>query len=314
MNKTLGFSIACYRGDIPLLRGCLASIKYFAPDAPICLIADGDFSTRSFEKEYGTVTIRKADVRNKDLRKWSFGYGLTKMVGLWESPFERFVHVDADAVLWGDIRKNIPSGNLDFVFNEPHEMITEKVQCSQYFDPKLVFTRFPHFPWQHCPFFNSGVFMVKRDVLDLDEYMRLLEFQRATPDAFLAGEQGILNFMVFNAFHSHALIASSAHLQSVIPVLTKSELQSRFRIENGQPVPWIQPSTIHWAGPKPWSGNLQIFREPMDYFRMLGAKSSPLLSHSVMDKSLAIDEWWHREGPKKIAKLRNGVKCLIGRR
>lgn len=34
MSKSLGFSIAAYREGLPLLRGCLASIKHFAPDAP----------------------------------------------------------------------------------------------------------------------------------------------------------------------------------------------------------------------------------------------------------------------------------------
>jgi hypothetical protein len=107
----MGFSVACYRGDIPLLRGCLASIRYFAPDAPICLIADGDFSTKEFEKVYGVQVIRRKDVRNPDLKKWSFGFGITKMIGFWESPFDIVFHVDADAVLWGDIRKNLPQEN-----------------------------------------------------------------------------------------------------------------------------------------------------------------------------------------------------------
>ena len=317
MSETLGFSVACYRGDVPLLRGCLASIRHFAPDAPICLIADGDFSTRTFEKIYGVTTIRRKDVRSPDLRKWSFGYGLTKMIALWESPFERFLHIDADAVLWGDIRKNIPLGDFDFVFNEPHELITDAIQRSQYFDPTLMSPRFDLFPWQDCTFFNSGVFATKRNLLDLDDYMRLLEHQRAVPKALLAGDQGILNFMVFNKLHRGEITATSTHLQSVVPVLSKQELESRFQFKGSHPVPWVKPSVVHWAGPKPWRANTEIFRQPMDYFRTLGAQSSSKLS--MLDSlfpahtSMAIDEWSHRVAPKKVAQIKGFIKRLIGR-
>ncbi|TDU71393.1 hypothetical protein EI77_02517 [Prosthecobacter fusiformis] len=311
MIEELGFSIACYHGDLPLLRGCLASIKYFAPDAPICLITDGNFSTRSLERDYSAVTLRRADVRNKDLQKWSYGYGLTKMVGLWESPFERFVHIDADAVLWGDIRKNIPPGNFDFVFNEPHEIITEKIQCAQYFDPTLVFPIFPYFPWRDCPFFNSGVFVTRRDLFDMDEYMRLLEFQRVTPGSLLAGEQGILNFMVFNALHTGRLTAASTHLQSAVPVLAKPELESRFRFENGHPVPWFQPTVIHWAGPKPWADNLEIFRDPMDHFRDIATKGSLLHALLPGTRYAEFDEWMCRDVLKSLANLKKQVKNFI---
>ena len=94
MSNDLGFSLACYRGDVPLLRGCLASIKYFAPEAPICLVIDGDFDSRPFEKRYGVQCIRRRDVRHPELKKWSFGAGITKLVAFWESPFERIFHME----------------------------------------------------------------------------------------------------------------------------------------------------------------------------------------------------------------------------
>lgn len=80
MFNEIGFSVACHKGDVPLLRGCLASIKYFAPDAAICLVIDTDFDSRPFEKRYGVTTIRRRDVRHTGLRQWSFGPGITKLV------------------------------------------------------------------------------------------------------------------------------------------------------------------------------------------------------------------------------------------
>jgi len=32
MSHDIGFSVACHKGDVPLLRA-LASIRYFAPDS-----------------------------------------------------------------------------------------------------------------------------------------------------------------------------------------------------------------------------------------------------------------------------------------
>ena len=72
MSDEIGFSVACHKGDVPLLRGCLASIRYFAPDAPICLIIDGNFDSRPFEKRYGVSCIRKHDVLSEKLKKLSF--------------------------------------------------------------------------------------------------------------------------------------------------------------------------------------------------------------------------------------------------
>ena len=199
-NSKIGFSVTCYRGDYPLAKACVASIRYFAPDAPILVIADGDFPTKDIERAYGVKVLRRRDVQNDELRQYSFGgYGYSKLIAFWEAPFDIIVHVDADAVLWGDIRKNLPSGDWDVVFNEPHEVITPFIQRTQYFDPERIFDHIPPFPWQGCPFFNTGVIVVRRGVLDLDEYMRLLQLHREYPELMPCGEQGILNILVFRA-------------------------------------------------------------------------------------------------------------------
>jgi len=311
-QPTLGFSVACYRGDIPLLRGCLASVKYFAPDAPICLIADGDFSTREFERAYGVQVIRKKDVQNPDLRKWSFGYGITKMIALWESPFEWVFHLDADMVLWGDIRKNLPQQPWDFVYNEPHEVITDEIQKSQYFDPEKLFQFVPSFPWQDRPYFNSGSWCAKRGVFDLDEYLTLLEVYRKHPDVVFT-DQGIMGVMAFRAASANKMKVREAHLQTNVPVFTKNELAARFYMDENGPVLGERPTSIHWAGPKPWVTNREVFRKPMDYFRKLGAASSALLSKLPPEISLTADEWHHRLLPGKVAKAKRMIKQSIGR-
>ncbi len=311
MKGTLGFSVSCYRGDIPLLRGCLASIKYFAPDAPICLIADGDFSTKSFEKQYGVEVIRRKNVKNPDLRKWSFGFGISKMIAFWESPFDVVFHVDADAVLWGDVRKNLPAGDWDVVFNEPHEDITSYIQNTQYFDPRRIFDHIPEFPWEGNPYFQAGIVCVRKNSLDLDFYIRMLEMQRKHPDVFVNGDQGILNILVFSAARAGKIAVLPAHIQSVVPVLSHEELENRFRLVNGIPQSWIQPTIIHWAGPKPYKSNKNAFSVPMDYFREIGMRESGLLGCLPTDVAMKWDEWLCRKAPRHWRSFKNGVKRAL---
>jgi len=314
MSSELGFSVACHKGDLPLLRGCLASIKYFAPDAPICLVIDKNFDSRPFEKRYGITAIRRRDVRHPGLRQWSFGPGITKLVAFWEAPFERIFHIDADAVLWGDVRQNVPDSDWDVVFNEPHEEITDFIQRTQYFDPELIFKHIEPFAWQGNPYFQAGVLCVRRGALDVDGYLQMLEGQRKHPDVFINMDQGILNILVFRAVKDCRIHAISTHLQSVVPVLSKAELGGRFLFYNEQPVPWIKPTVIHWAGPKPYTINPDVFSLPMDYFREIGMREFGLPGWVPAKAAMRADEIWHRDFPQVVSRLKRVVKKAIGRR
>ena len=312
MSNELGFSVACHLGDVPLLRGCLASIKYFAPDAPICLIIDGDFDTRPFEKRYGVLSIRKKDVRHPELRRLSFGYGVTKMPALWEGPFERVLHVDADAVLWGDIRKNLPAEDWDFVHNEPHEVITDYIQRTQYFDPDKVFDHIEYFDWQENPYFNSGIFACRRGCLDLDEYLRMLRLQETNAGMFFQ-DQAYLNIMVFRASQAGRLKRHMVHFQTCVPATEKDELNREFKLSDGHPLLISQPTAIHWAGPKPYKTNPDVFSLPMDYFREIGMREFGLPKRFPAELAMRLDEFQCRDVPRKILKAKQFVKKLIGR-
>jgi hypothetical protein len=310
----IGFSVSCYKGDVPLLRGCLASIRYYAPDAPICLVIDGDFDSRPLERRYGLSTIKRRDVRYPELRRWCFGYGCTKMVAFWESPFEIVIHLDADAVMWGDIRKNIPDFEWDFVHNEPHEEINEFIQKTQYFDPNYVFEYIDKFDWQGNPYFNTGIFLFKRGIFDIDEFCRLMLAREKAAEKFGAGEQGILNIMVFRAIKEGRLKVKQAHLQSAVPVLSKPELESRFQLLDGKPVPWVQPTVVHWAGPKPYMTNPDVFSLPMDYFREIGMREFGLPGWVPAKAAMRADEIWHRDVPRVFTNAKRIVKKMIGRK
>lgn len=311
MRDSLGFSVSCYRGDLPLLRGCLASIRTFAPDAPICVFTDGDFSISRLARVFNIIHIPRSAVRNPLLRKRSYGYGLTKMVALWEAPFERIIHVDADAVLWGDIRLNLPLGYWDFVYNEPHEVITDTIQRQQYFSPELISPLLEKFDWKNRPYFNTGVFAARVGCLSLDSYLQCLDFLESNYDSFPCMDQGILSLMVFKALDSGFITAQQAHLQTVVPVLDPVDLNRSFAFKTNQPVLLNRPTVIHWAGPKPYIYDNHPFSTPMHYFRFKSMVYCGLPRWMPPQLALRLDEMLSRLIPRFIAGLKQKLRSLI---
>ena len=275
INKSteFGITLSCFQGDYPFVKGCCASIRAYQKQIPICLIADGAFSVDDLKGQYGVTVLYPDDV-NPKLRV-SCGYGLTKMIAFWHSPFERFMHVDSDTIWWGDVLQDLPWREYDIIYNEPHEVITPEIQKSQYFDPDKLFARVPNFPWKGWPYFNTGSFVARRGILDLDEYLWLLELQQEQHDIFISGEQGILNYMIFRRVAGGEITALPWPLQAVVPVIASRDLRRRFQFHRGQPV--LNDSdrrVIHWAGRKPYLVRNSVFLEPMTHYRMVYLRDS----------------------------------------
>ena len=270
VTAAFGVNIACCRSDYLFAKACCASVRRHLGDVPICLFVDGDFSVRNLCRAYGARALYARDVADVELGKRSYGYGLTKMIALWESPFERFLYLDADTIVWGNLLAALDVEQADFIFNEPHEKYTEHVLKGQYFDYDRLFKHTKAFRWQGLPFFNSGVFIARRGLFAKQEYYELLELKREDPSLMGAGEQGMLNIMVFRAALEGRITIARAPLQAVVPVIPMDELRCRFQVVNGDAR--VHPddrTVIHWAGVKPFSLRSDVFREPMSYYRRL---------------------------------------------
>ena len=147
-NKVIDFGIVitCYKGDYFLTKGLMASIKYFLPNIPICIIQDGDFSLDKELNIYNIIHIvKKADVKNDFLREKCFGSRCSNLIAFFEAPFERFLYLDSDLVLWGNILDNIDINEAEFIHNEPHEKYSERIVKEQYFDINELFNHIEYF-------------------------------------------------------------------------------------------------------------------------------------------------------------------------
>lgn len=278
-TPSFGIIIASYPGVLWLTKSCLSSIKTYAPKIPVAIIADQNLNVRELERLYNIqYVIHRDDVRHPFLREKCFGSRYTAAVGLFESPFENYLYVDADTIFWGDITGDIQQAlaEYDFIHNTPHEEYSEFIYKTQYFDYERIFQYFPEFPWRDCHFFNGGVFAGRRDVLDLDLFIYLYNTWLA--DKTLIFEiQGIINFLVFYQAYSSTLKIKELPLQEVIAVRNPESLRNEYRFEDGIPV--IHKNIVlHYAGIKPMLKSYKGFLEPVVYFRMkhLRESGSPL--------------------------------------
>jgi|SRR6516165_8570701 len=136
------------------------------------------------------------------LRSRSFGWGLTKMVCFWESPFERFLWLDADTSVWGDIRKKLfQQGNWDIYTDKSDGSYSREDVTEWFFDADKLEQRYPGFNWQRYAGSNycTGIWASRRGVFPLQEYKDILNVVDEDPSLFKCAEMGLLNFMIFRA-------------------------------------------------------------------------------------------------------------------
>ncbi len=263
-----GIYISCHEADLRLTRGCCESIRQFAGDTPICLIFDGKISLRDLERQYGVQVLRREDVRNDALRTRSFGgWGYSKFIPFWEGPFDRFLHLDSDTVMLGNACTIADSTDADMIVspmpNTPHS--TETIH-SHWFSPEFVTQHFPGFRVEDQPYFCAGVAFGRKGVMDLDEYMRLLELQKQHPgQSFQSGDQGILNFLVFHRSANGQLRYATRDFQSYPLYMARPELDAINANLRDLAGGWkLPPTVLHYIDVKPsvfHDGVFQRYRE-----------------------------------------------------
>src|SRR5690606_27360378 len=112
----------------------------------------------------------------------------------------------------------------------------------------------------------TGIIYGKKNVLDLQDYIRFFEIRKVEENFFCTGEQGFLNLLFFNNSQKGKLRLSGANIQFIVPDFTYEEAKKRFPIPISNPV---NPQFIHWAGPvKPMIDcGSTTYVEPMTFFR-----------------------------------------------
>jgi len=316
-----GVVVCAAPGDYLFAKGTCASIKYFMPNTPIALLVDGNIATEPLEKTYGVQVIRRSDINDPWLRKHSFGWGITKMLAFWYAPFAHFLYLDSDTVIWGDVAQKLPLGQYDYITDIPFH--GEKTPTAEhvktwFFEPTVVGEKFPDFPWRDyiSQYACTGTFVATRNMFTVQEYRTVLEFSEQYPLTFKFGEMGLLNFMVFRAYHQKKLNLGLADFQVIFPDFPIETLRNRFEFIDGEPL--VKPDdmqVLHMPDKKPLVNNPSCYSLPMTYFRLKFLHDSEGLSgETAMDRLLQEDQQfdWHRKRSLRNKRLGVVKKLLSG--
>lgn len=330
-----GIVIGTYHRDYFMARATCASFRYFMPDVPICLLVDGDFPTDDLQKAFGAFPLYRKDIRDDYLRQVSTGYGWTKISLLWDSPFERFLYVDADTVLWGDITSKLALDRpWDLLLDdhtsydlteatkpmevaeprpwppkpeEPLELLRDYVS-RWFFDSEKLEKVYPDYDWRANVdrYFTSGVWGARRGLFSLDEYRRLRETHAANPGMFKVGEQGAINFMMFSQAARDNLDVYRIPIQTEISRITPQTIDRRYQATaDGEPVAPSEGFVVHYTSFKPLlphtsSGRaMNTFRRRA--YRTIHGKDGLAREIALRREDIAYAGWkWH-------------LKLLLGR-
>jgi hypothetical protein len=318
---TFGIIIVTAPGDWLFAKGTIASSKYYMPEVPVALIVDGEIDTRRAEETYGITVVRKDNIDDSYLRENSFGWGITKMLSFWYSPFDTYVYADSDVIIWGSFENYFDFDSFDYIVSIPNpinEPADIKAVRKWFFEPEYVEKRYPDFPWRKyaAQFVCSGVFAARRAVFSLEEYKDILKQSIDNPTVYKYGDMGFHNLMVFRDHHLRKLRLGFSDYQVIFPEYPMEELKQRFPFENGKPkVQQDDAKLLHMPDHKPLMDNLLCYSEPMTFFRLKFIKDTEgLAGENSLSRLKEEDAEYHRlraeylkrEKHKKIRGLLRG--------
>lgn len=271
--ESFGVIVICTKSDLLFAKGCCASIRYFlGDDMPICILKDGNFSLQGLDTQYKATVLERSTIKNSFLRNESFGWGKTKMITFWESPFEKFLWLDADTCVWGDIRKYADFENFDLIIDQPNCTYGQDDIEEFFFNQNWLRKHYPAFNLdQHCQaYFCTGVLFAKKGVFEIEEYIEIIRKVKEHPNMFRYGEMGFLNYMIFSAVQAERVKMKQLDFQYLVPDYPHEETKKRFSFDKEEhPIVDNEPSVLHYCGnAKPVvQSPYGYWTYPMTYFR-----------------------------------------------
>jgi hypothetical protein len=260
-EKEFGVVVGSHPQDIRYLKGLLSSLRYYLGQVPICIIYDGlrVREIASVCNRMSCAIIFREDVSDARLRSRSFGWGLTKMVAFWESPFSRFLYLDSDIVLYGNVLRDIDYERYDFIIPVNEYRGLQWVN-DFFYDVSAIQQYFPDYDYEKFNehLFGTGAFFARRGVFDIDWYLDILGLSEENRFLFKSGDQGILNYMVFSSLQKEKISVKREGVQIIVNDhgVEALELNYPFHLSCDE---IKQPCFLHYAGPKPFLIKRGIF-------------------------------------------------------
>ena len=273
-----GVVVPVWAGDVYMAKACCASIRRFMGDIPITLLVDGPADTRQLERLAGVSRLEVRQFGPEYVRLCS-GTSWVKLALFWACPYERFLCLDADTLVWGDVRVYAEFDKYDFI--GAHHVgggfrIQTPQDATQYAFDLAIMRRFdPTLHWRGRQVAIAGVFFARRGVFSEE---RLMQLRRL--DCWRCWEQGLVNYLMWRS-QQDGDPRVGAHPIQVSPSESSFSSEGRFL-----PADWERPVVIHWLGRKPKLGRRYVIQEEhRRLFLQLAGRSSwsglPLLWEDI---------------------------------
>ncbi len=257
-----------------MVQATLSSMRHYCPNVPICLTVDGDFDVSDLKKQYDLTVLRVSELPSEPMRKMMCGNYRAKLAALWEGPFEFYVWLDSDAIVWGDFTPHVRA-DVDFqVFWSEISIPADATEIPPwlphfYFDPVKLRRFDSHFDWRGKAYFSGGVFAARRNAISFERYQEVMAWERQQPATFNWGEQGMLNYIVHAAADRGEMRTAMSDLQHIWGHHGKQEL-----VEDCRRAGWHFPKTIqrprvaHFCGRKPMLFDRHAYSRPFTIARL----------------------------------------------
>lgn len=298
-----GFVTGGHAASMPYAQASLASMRHYCPNVPIALLVDGDFDVSHLVNLYDVIPLRVDTLPSDEMRRLVARSFHAKHVPMWEGPFENYVWIDADAIVWGDFTPMVRR-DVDFhIFrSEKDEVVpagSETVPSWMphfYFDPAKLKKLDPDFRWQENKYFCPGVFAARRNAIPFDEYARVVAWDRDHPGTFAWGDMGIINYMVHARAQKGLLSFAVSDLQDMWVHNGREEL-----VEDCAAAGWKFPDVIkrprvaHFCGRKPHIFDRKAYSKPftiarLEHYRRLHGEAGAWAALVAEDAGTAVDK------------------------
>jgi hypothetical protein len=249
-------------------------MRHYCPNVPICLTVDGNFDVSDLETEYDLIVLRVPELPSKEMRELMLGNYRSKLAALWEGPFEFYIWLDSDAIVWGDFIPQVRT-DVDFqIFWSEISIPTDATEIPPwlahfYFDPQKLKAFDPEFDWRGHAYFSAGAFACRRDVIPFHDWTKVESWDNQVPGLFAWGEMGMLNYHVHSMTRRGEIKTAMSNLQHIWGHHGKQEL-----VQDCHDAGWHFPETIkrprvaHFCGRKPFLFDHKGYSRPFTIARL----------------------------------------------
>lgn len=275
LYNSFGFVTACHVGDKFMVQAALASMRHYCPEVPICLLADGDVEVEDLRHKYDLIVMRPPDLPNKAMAKLVSGNYRIKLAAMWAGPFDHYVWIDSDAIVWGDFTPQVDLA-LDFqVFWSEVSIPANANEVPSwlghfYFDLDKLQKHDPDFEWRGHPYFSAGVYACRKNFVTFDEWMVVEEWNKGKTDwLFRFGDQGILNYLVHSLGQRRQRKVGCSDLQYLVRHHGREEINLDTEGSGGRfPKSIKRPRAVHFCGQKPYMHNWRAYSKAFTIARL----------------------------------------------